>query len=109
MVRWVKQLKGGSQLGIQVLTNQPVPYGAASVFDMGGFSDYMRAIHIPTSGNADQAPSLLTASVPFQENTRVKLKQDDNVIDVRLNKCLFSTSKFKLFSFETLSGDSEDF
>lgn len=106
VVRWVKQLKGGSQLGIQLLTNQPVPYGAASVFDMGGFSDYMRAIHIPTSGIADQAPSLLTASVPFQENTRVKLKQDDNVIDVRLNKCLFSTSKFKLFSFETLSGDA---
>lgn len=109
VVRWVKQLKGGSQMGIQLLTNQPVPYGAASVFDMGGFSDYMRAIHIPTSGIADQAPSLLTASVPFQENTRVKLKQDDSVIDVRLSRCLFSTSKFKLFSFETLSSDAEDF
>ncbi len=108
VVRWVKQLKGGSQMGIQLLTNQPVPYGAASVFEMGGFSDYMRAIHIPTSTVADQAPSLLTASVPFQENTRVKLKQDDNVIDVRLTRCLFATSKFKLFSFETLSGDTGD-
>lgn len=105
VVRWIRQLKGGSQLGIQVLTTQPVPYGAASVFDMGGYSDYMRAIHIPSPTMENQPPSLLTASVPFQENTRVKLKQEDNVIDVRLGKCVFSTSKFKLFSFETLTNE----
>ena len=109
VVRWIKQLKGGSQLGVQVLTHQPVPYGAACVFDMGGYSDYMRAIHIPNPNMANQPPSLLTASVPFQENVRVKLKQEDSVIDVRLNKCVFATSKFKLFSFETLSGDSSGF
>jgi hypothetical protein len=109
VVRWIKQLKGGSQLGIQLLTHQPVPYGAACVFDMGGYSDYMRAIHIPTPNMADQPPSLLTAAVPFQENVRVKLKQEDSVIDVRLNKCVFSTSTFKLFSFETLSDDTADF
>lgn len=108
VVRWIKQLKGGSQLGIQLLTHQPVPYGAACVFDMGGYSDYMRAIHIPTPNMADQPPSLLTASVPFQENVRVKLKQEDSVIEVRLNKCVFATSKFKLFSFETLSSDAAD-
>jgi hypothetical protein len=109
VVRWIRQLKGGSQLGVQVLTNQPVPYGAASVFDMGGYSDYMRAIHIPSPTMANQPPSLLTASVPFQENTRVKLKQEDSVIDVRLSKCVFSTSKFKLFSFETLTNDDNRF
>ena len=105
VVRWIRQLKGASQLGVQLLTNQPVPYGAASVFDMGGFTDYMRAIHIPAPSMANQPPSLLTASVPFQENTRVKLKQEDSVIDVRLTKCIFATGKFKLFSFETLSSD----
>lgn len=109
VVRWIRQLKGGSQLGIQLLTNQPVPYGAATVFDMGGYSDYMRAIHIPAPAMANQPPSLLTASVPFQENTRVKLKQEDSVIDVRLSKCVFSTSKFKLFSFETLTSDGDRF
>jgi cyclic-di-GMP-binding protein len=109
VVRWIRQLKGGSQLGIQVLTNQPVPYGAASVFDMGGYSDYMRAIHIPAPAMVNQPPSLLTASVPFQENIRVKLKQEDNVIDVRLGKCVFSTSKFKLFSFETLTNEDSRF
>jgi hypothetical protein len=109
VVRWIRQLKGGSQLGIQLLTTQPVPYGAASVFDMGGYSDYMRAIHIPSPAMANQPPSLLTASVPFQENTRVKLKQEDNVIDVRLGKSVFSTSKFKLFSFETLTSSDDHY
>lgn len=109
VVRWIRQLKGGSQLGIQLLTNQPVPYGAASVFDMGGYSDYMRAIHIPSPAMANQPPSLLTASVPFQENSRVKLKQEDSVIDVRLTKCIFATGKLKLFSFETLSSEDKGF
>lgn len=109
VVRWIRQLKGGSQLGIQVLTHQPVPYGAACVMDMGGQTDFMRAIHIPTPVMEDQPPSLLTASVPFQENMRLKLKQDGDVISVRLNKCVFSTAKLKLFGFETLSSDSNDF
>src|SRR5690606_29674960 len=64
IVRWIRQLKGGSQLGIQLLTHQPVPYGAANVFDIGGYSDSMRAIHIPSPAMADQPPALLTASVP---------------------------------------------
>ncbi len=109
VIRWVRQLKDASQLGIQLLTNQPVPYGAAVTYDMGGYSDHMRAIHIPAPMMANQPPSLLTGPMPFQENSRVKLKQDDQNLEVRLNRCIFSTSKLKLFSFETLAADEEDF
>lgn len=105
VVRWIRQMKNGSQLGIQLLTNQPVPYGAASVFDLGGQSDYMRAIHIPSSFIPDLSPSILTASIPFQENTRVKLRQDDSTLDVRFKKCVYSSSKVRLFQFEKLSSE----
>lgn len=105
VVRWIRQLKSASQLGIQLLSNQPVPYGAAVMYDLGGYSDYMRAIHIPTPVMPDQPPTLLTASVPFQAGSKVRLKQEDSVTDVRLVQSQFSTGKLKLFSFATLSDD----
>lgn len=107
VIRWIRQLKNASQLGIQLLSSQPVPYGAAVMYDMGGYSDHMRAIHLPSPIMPDQPPSLLTASAPFHENSRVKLKQDEQNIDIRLQKCVFSTSKIRLFSFETLSSDTQ--
>ena len=107
VVRWIRQLKNASQLGIQLLSSQPVPYGAAVMYDMGGYSDHMRAIHIPSPIIADQPPSLLTATVPFQAGSRVRLKQDDSVTDIRLTQSHFSTSKLKLFSFDTLNEESD--
>lgn len=108
VIRWVKQLKQASQLGIQILSNHPVPYAAAQTFDMGGYSDYMRAIHIPNPIDPEQPPSIATPTVPFQEHSRVKLKQDGQNVDIRLGRCLFSTSKMKLFTFSTLSDKNEN-
>lgn len=105
IVRWVRQLKNASQLGVQLITNQPVPYGAAIMYDMGGYSDHMRAIHVPAPVIPDLPPGLLTSAIPFQENSRVKLKQDGQDVDVRLTRCTLSTSKLRVFSFDTLNGD----
>lgn len=105
VIRWIRKLKAGSQLGVQLISAQPVPYGASFMYDMGGYSDFMRALHIPAPSDPDQPPSLLTASVPFQEQGRVRLKQDDTELDVRLNRCILSTSKVRLFTFETLSSN----
>lgn len=107
VIRWIRQLKNASQLGIQLITSQPVPYGAAVMYDMGGYSDYMRAIHIPTPTDSSLPASLLTASAPFQEQSRVKLKQEQAQQDVRLKNCVFSTSKVRMFSFETLSSEED--
>lgn len=107
VVRWIRQLKSASQLGVQLLSTQPVPYGAAVMYDMGGYSDYMRAIHIPAPVMPNQPPTLLTATVPFQAGSKVRLKQEDAVTDIRLTQSEFSTSKLRLFSFETLSSDNE--
>lgn len=105
IVRWIRQLKNASQLGVQLITNQPVPYGAAIMYDMGGYSDHMRAIHIPAPVIPELAPGLLTSAIPFQESSRVKLKQDGQDVDIRLNRCTLSTSKLRIFSFDTLNSD----
>ncbi len=105
VIRWIRKLKNGSQLGVQLLTTQPVPYGASFMYDMGGYSDYMRAMHIPAPTSSELPPCLLTASIPFQEDSRVRLKQEDTEVDVRLTKCVLSTSRIRLFAFETLSAE----
>ncbi len=106
VIRWIRKLKAGSQLGVQLLTTQPVPYGASFMYDMGGYSDFMRAVHIPAPTSPDYPPGLLTASVPFQENSRVRLKQEDTELEVRLTRCVLATSKIRLFAFETLSTET---
>lgn len=103
IIRWIRQLKNASQLGLQLLTDEAIPFGAAIMYDMGGYSDYMRAIHIATPSIPGQPPSLLTAAVPFKEGLRVKMKQEASDIDIRLKKCVYSTGKIRLFSFETLA------
>lgn len=105
VVRWIRQLKNASQLGIQLLSSQPVPYGASVMYDLGGHSDYMRVIHIPSPTIAGQPPTLLTAQAPFQERSRVRLKQEESQFDIRLEDCVYSTSKVRLFAFDTLSSE----
>lgn len=102
VIRWIRQLKGASQLGLQLLTDEAVPYGVAIMYDMGGYSDYTRAIHIAAPAIPGLPQCLLTSAVPFQENLRVKMKQESTETDIRLKKCVYSTGKIKLFSFEQL-------
>jgi hypothetical protein len=108
IIRWIRQTKTTSQMGVQILCNQPVPYGASVTLDNGLESDYMRVIHIPSPNMPDQPPSLLTTMIPFQEGRRAELKQDDHITSVRLGKSIYSTSKLNLFSFETLAQDTQE-
>lgn len=108
VIRWVRQARKMTQLGVQVLCNQPVPYGASVTLPNGIESDYMRVIHIPAPMMDGQPPSLLTTTIPFQENRRAELKQDDNITSVRLGKSVFSTSKLRLFDFDTIAQSDHD-
>jgi cyclic-di-GMP-binding protein len=107
IIRWIRQLKNNSLLGIQLLSSQPVPFAASVRYDMGGFSDYMRAIHIPRPIPPNYPPSILTAAVPFQIGSQVRLKQEDTVTDVRLTQSHISNSKLKLFSFNVLNENND--
>jgi len=107
VVRWVRQLKDSSQLGIQTLASQPKPYGAAQIYGMGGYSDYMRALYIPSSKSADTPATLLTPSVPFHEQDKVRLFDGEEATTIKLNKAVFSTSTIRQFSFHPLDTPSQ--
>lgn len=102
VIRWVRQLKGASQLGIQILSPNPKPYAIAQTYSMGGYSDYMRGFLIPASrfGNTEQC--LLTGAVPFEEHDKVKLCDGQQEWSAKLEEQLFATKNIQQFTFQTI-------
>lgn len=108
VIRWVKQLKQASQLGIKVISQHPRASAISQVYDMGGQSDFMRAIHVNHKIQGRTVPTLITATAPFVENGKAKLLNGEQTLTIKLDKCLFSTSNIKQFSFHHLEQAPED-
>lgn len=102
IVRWVRQLKNASQLGLQLLANNAKPYGIAQTYDHGGHSEYMRGLFIPPSKQGHGNPTLLTASVPFQEFDKVRIIDGEREWTAKLDKLVFSTKSVQQFRFRNL-------
>ena len=107
VIRWVKQLKQASQLGIQLLSTHPKPYGIAQTYDMGGYADYSRAMYIPSSRFGSSSASILTPGAPFQEFDKVKILDGDREWSAKLEKSVFATGNINQFAFRPL-GDGGD-
>lgn len=109
VIRWVRQLKQASQLGIQLLANNAKPYGVAQNYDMGGHSEYMRAFFIPPSKFGQGNPTLLTAFAPLQEFDKIKLIDGEREWTAKLERVVFSTKNVQQFRFRNLdSGNAQN-
>lgn len=109
VIRWMRQLKQASQLGIQLLANNAKPYGVAQNYDMGGYSEYMRAFFIPPSKFGHGNPTLLTAFAPLQEFDKIKLIDGEREWTAKLERVVFSTKNVQQFRFRNLdSGDAQN-
>ncbi len=109
VVRWVHQIKGGTQMGVQVLSPQALPVALAVVQKTGGSSEYLRGLQIPEMRAINQPASLITNAITFHEFSKVKLYQQaqggdhrDNQ-NIQLMQRLFATGAFSQFSFKTLT------
>lgn len=102
VVRWIRQKKNSSQLGVQILTDRAQAYALAQNYDMGGQSDFMRALFIPASQFSNSPASLITSSAPFQTMDRVTVLDGNQTISAKLDERLFSTSSIQQFSYRNL-------
>lgn len=109
VVRWAHQIKGATQLGIQVLAPQAVPVGIAIVHKTGGFSEYLRALQIPELRAANQPPSLITNAVSFHEYNKARLYHQPQAgisysgdKSIQLTQRLFATGAFSQFGYREL-------
>lgn len=106
VIRWVRQLKNASQLGIQLLSNNSKPYGIAQTYEAGGYSEFMRALFLPPTKFGQGNPTLLTASAPFHEFDKVKIIDGERETTAKLDRAVFSTKSCQQFRFRRLDGSA---
>ena len=122
VIRWIRKLKSCSRFGIQLLSHKPAAVTACCAYENGGYSDKMRAFHLPqfmpgqaqndetqleaqTINSAPQE-ALITGNVLFREHADIqwcKLTQDHNHQDI-LEHCLMTTGKVQVFSLGAKPG-----
>ncbi len=110
VVRWAHQIKGATQLGVQVLAPHAIPVGLAAVHKTGGFAEYLRALQIPELRAINQPPSLITNAISFHEYSKARLytQSQEGVShegdkSVQLTQRLFATGAFSQFGFRELA------
>ncbi|MEN0035466.1 MAG: hypothetical protein AAGC78_00305 [Cellvibrio sp.] len=109
VVRWAHQIKGATQLGIQVLAPHAIPVGLAAVHKTGGHAEYLRALQIPELRAVNQPPSLITNAISFHEHNKARLYshpqagiRDEGDKSIQLTQRLFATGAFSQFGFREL-------
>lgn len=109
VVRWAHQLKGATQLGIQVIAPQAYPIALAAIQKTGGYAEYLRALQIPELRVINQPPSVITNAVSFHEYNKARLYRQppegvtyDGDKTIQLTRRLFATGAFSQFSFRDL-------
>ena len=102
LIRWVSQSKGGSQLGIQVLSPQAQAVGASIIHKTGDKSEFLRALLLPEIKTIDQPASLLTASVPFYDQAKITLNDKGEERKAQLVHQLLTTGTISQFSVREL-------
>lgn len=110
VVRWAHQIKGATQLGIQILAPHAIPVGLAAVHKTGGYAEYLRALQIPELRAVNQPPSLITNAISFHEHNKARLyshpqtgTSHEGDKSVQLTQRLFATGAFSQFGFRELA------
>lgn len=107
VIRWVKQNRGATLLGIQLLAPAAEAYAIQMINKSGDNGEFMRALFLPANKNLKQQASLLTPSVPFQVQSKVNLNHQGATDTAHLTDCIFSTSAMSQFYFRQLESFSE--
>ncbi len=109
VVRWAHQMKGATQLGIQVIAPHAIPVGLAAIHKTGGFAEYLRALQIPELRAINQPPSMITNAISFHEYSKARLYtqsqagvSNEGDKSIQLTQRLFATGAFSQFGFREL-------
>lgn len=113
VIRWAHQIKGATQLGIQILSPKATPVGIALIHRSGGYTEYLRGLQLPELRAINQPTSLITNAVTFHESSKVKLFMPDqtgqaSVSNIQLTKRIFSTGVFNQFGYRAIAVTSNE-
>ena len=108
VIRWVKQHKGTSQLGIQLIALQAKPVAAQQLQKTGDDNVFMRAFVSDRAGITLDGEAIITATVPFREQNKVKLNDQGQIATIQLSQLEYSSSSVNLFSYRQLESGADN-
>lgn len=108
VIRWVKQHKGMSQLGIQLIAQQAQAIAVQQLQKSGRDNVYMRGLISAKAGTRFNEKALITASYPFRMGNKARINQRGDTSTVQLSHLLHSSSSINLFRYRTVESAHRD-
>ena len=105
--RMLSNRSGNIELGIEMLTPNAVAVAArleTNDKNQPG-SDYLRCLMLPELRTIEQPATIITPSMPFKTNSRIRINFQDHSILAVLSKQLESTRSFSQFEFTVLEDE----
>jgi len=102
IIRWLKQAKGVSHFGVEMISSLAKPFAASVIHKDSNDEDFMRAFLIPEQKSIGLKSALLTPAMPFQEGHKVKLNQRGNNRVIQLNRKIMTTGSISQFEYRVL-------
>jgi hypothetical protein len=102
VIRWARQVRGASQLGLQILAHGAEPLAAQVINKSGQNSEFLRVLRLHNAPQSGQERTLLTAALPFRRQHKVNLIGPQGKSLVQLTDSLIATSCINHFSFRVL-------
>ncbi len=106
VIRWVRQHRGASQLGVQLIAQNAHAIAIQQLQQTSGDHIQMRGLISHKAGSQLNNNALITASFPFRANNKVRFNREGVATTAQLSKLLQSTSSINVFSYRQLDSGS---
>lgn len=108
-IRWLRRTAGGPlQAGVQLLAPNARPVMTQVRNSKTEASSYQRSLLLPALKGIGQPATLITQTMPYQLNQKVRIQDGEEEFDARLTKLVAVTAGYKQFHFEPLSASPRD-
>lgn len=112
VIRWIRQVRGGTQMGIELVAPHAQPCGLQLVRSRDDHSQYLRGLLLPEISAIDVPATLLAPRLPFQEGSKVLINTQGEEHRAGLDRRVASTHSFNQFAYRSLeaaqNGASEE-
>lgn len=98
VIRWARQYKTSTQLGIEIIATKATPAAAQQLKKVGEDGVYMHALRCINRSDKTHTEQLLTASRPFAEGDKVNIQEMDENYKASLSRLRIATSSVRLFN-----------
>lgn len=94
-------------MGVQLLAPGAKPIDIQLRNSRGSANEFQRALLLPALTGVGQPATMLTNSLSFTLNSKVRIHDKEEKYDARLSKEVAATSSYRQFHFERIGGNKQ--